>query len=297
MNRYSLIARYKDNGRKVIIPLPTYTLDQEGNLIYDKINRVQTKTLSHIDSLTQKYNNEKHLIEELNNGKYIDSKNVDMYISYKVNNEERYVEILYKDDSPFYTLTDNFSSYSSKVNIEKPEFKKMINVWFSWFSKEDFRNFLIRNEGLNNHFKDNLINCYKIGVNVNKQYYFNRIISEFESYKNLRDLYELFKEYNDENYKMEVEEKRAIRKSQTDSLDYYALEINEKRVEETDVEGGNNKNSDVVLNLESITPLDTDTAWKEYYDLDDVDNMNEEEQESLGLNPEEHNIYKAKKLK
>lgn len=262
--RYSLMVRDLDTSSVITIKLPTLIIDEKGTKNYNNEDAKTKATLPYIDSITQKYTKE-GLVNALNNAHYINSFNVDIFISYRHDDAIHYVEALFKNDPAFYRLTDNFNS---NIKLDNDLFTKTCLVWYDKLKSEKFRNFIKKSNKINNHIKDNINNKYRID-NVNDHFYEKKIKEDLSSFKTLRDIYELYKEYKDSNYLTEtnnnVKERNDIFNSIEEQEDNKINKIEDKitKYQET--------KEYLMNNLNNGTLIDEDELWV-HKDLDDIIN-------------------------
>ena len=193
---YYLIVRNKLTNEKIKIELTDRKEDR------------YCTTLSYIDSLTTKFNSKEELIKRLNDNKYIDFSNADIYIEYMHNGEKKFLEVIYKPYEGFSKLTKN---YDSTIDYNNSFFKKGINNFFNLLNNAEFRSFVLDSDKINTKLKDHIKKCYQ----SNDEFFINKITEDFLSYKTFRDFTFLADEYHNPSYYKDLDKLSFRRRSNT----------------------------------------------------------------------------------
>ncbi|MBE6159941.1 MAG: hypothetical protein E7157_02715 [Lactobacillales bacterium] len=216
---YSLIVRDLDTNEFVVIPIQ----DQRNNDIRRKVN------VSSIDNLTTGFENEQALIECLCEKGYIKNKNVDIFITYKNDGKQKFLQPLYKE----YEYFRGFIQESeTKIDPKNEYFIYYQDIIFTELNKIEVRNYIL-NECPNLYEKTlehiNLAYYSKSLEEVN--YFKKKIISDLTNYRTLRDIVLNINEFYNPNLKMDrllktENRRRALAKQVTKEEELLAQTIN-----------------------------------------------------------------------
>lgn len=289
---YSLIARNLETNEFVILPIQ----DRRTKEIRKKMN------ISSLDDLTTGFENEQALIDYLYEKKHIKSKNFDVFITYKNDGKQKFLQPLYKEYEYFRGLTQESET---KIDPRNQYFIYYQDIIFAELNKPEVRNYIL-NECPNLYEKTlEHINLSYYSKTLEEVNYFKRkVITDLTNYRIIRDIVMNINEFYNPNLKMDrllksENRRRALAKQVTKEEELLAQTINISIPNdfETEVE------QEEVINKEQQNPIFEDAiAFKnegqeimEMVDLDDIIySLSDDEALALGIDKRKMDEYVGK---
>lgn len=208
---YSLVARNIDTNEFVDLPIEDM-----------KTKEIRRKTnVSSIDKLTTFFSSEQELINRLYDKGYINFKNADIFIKYKYDNIDKFLQPIYKNFEYFRGLTEQSES---KINIKNDYFIYYQDTVFAELNKKEVLNYILNESNMNSKIKEHIFKAYKQSKSLDEVNYFKKkIVEDLSSYRVLRDMITNFDEYYNPKNKMErmlktEDRRRALKRIETEEF-------------------------------------------------------------------------------
>ena len=171
--RYSLVVKNILTGQKYSIQFKERDEDAGKVEYHDKA------FLTTIDQRTTDFADDQQLIEYLNEKGYIDFDGAEVYITYNEGKAIKTLDVIYSDQTELKKLATDYTTYVDTNNVE---FKKIFRVFVEDMQKGRFYRFMNENNFINLHLKS-LLEEY---IYENKLYRETDILKEMSRYKVIR---------------------------------------------------------------------------------------------------------------